>query len=414
MARILTDLGVRNAKPKRATEGKHKGELVCSEIPDAGCRGLYLVVQPSGGKSWGVRYRFGKRTRKLTLGAVFVANKGEPVPEHALTLALARKRCTEALHKLAQGVDPAGEKALAKPSTPKSLASVAEDCFTREAKRLRSAQRQLNDLRRLVFPDLGSRPIGSIRRGELVRLLDKIEDNQGPVMANSVLAALSKVMRWWAIRDEDFSVPLVAGMRRSSQKERARDRVLTDAELKALWNTTGESQDPFAALVRFLLLTCARRTEASAMRRSEISADQVWLLPASRNKVKVALSRPLSKAAQAVLSSLPRIADSDLVFTLDGRKPINKFASGKRALDKSSGVTGWRLHDLRRSARTLLSRAGVPDQHAERCLGHVIGGVKAVYDQHKYQVEMLAAYEKLAVLFESIVNPQPNVIPLHA
>jgi integrase len=189
--------------------------------------------------------------------------------------------------------------------------------------------------------------------------------------------------------------------------------VLTDAELRALWTTTSAMAGPFPAFIKFLLLTAARRVEASAIQRSEISADHVWTLPASRNKTKKELPRPLSKAAQALLQQLPEIAGSDFVFTIDGRRPINGIARCKRALDQASGVHDWRLHDLRRTARSLMSRANVNHDIAERCLGHVLPRIRGVYDQHDYVPQMRLAFEALAALIETIVNPQPNVVALH-
>jgi integrase len=84
----------------------------------------------------------------------------------------------------------------------------------------------------------------------------------------------------------------------------------------------------------------------------------------------------------------------------------------KNQIDAASGVSNWTLHDLRRTARSLMSRAGVPSEHAERCLGHVIGGVEGVYDRHKYIAEMAIAYEKLAVLISQIVDPKPNIVAM--
>jgi integrase len=137
-----------------------------------------------------------------------------------------------------------------------------------------------------------------------------------------------------------------------------------------------------------------------------------WSLPASRNKVKVDLIRPLSPSAQAVLDKLPRIGERGFVFTTGGDRPIGGFSKFKRGFDKSCGVTGWRIHDLRRSARSLMSRAGVDADHAERALGHVIGGVRATYDRHAFLAEKRRAFEALAMLVERIVNPQPSVVPL--
>ena len=88
------------------------------------------------------------------------------------------------------------------------------------------------------------------------------------------------------------------------------------------------------------------------------------------------------------------------------------IAEMKAALNYASGVSGWTLHDLRRTARSLMSRAGVPSDHAERCLGHVIGGVRGVYDRHQYREEMLLAYEKLAALIAQIIEPRPNVVAI--
>jgi integrase len=398
MAKKLTDIAVKNAKPRH-----RDGKAASTELPDGGCKGLYLVIQPTGAKSWAVRYRFQRRTRKLTLGSAVVV----PGAVDGLTLAAARAKATEALHVLAKGVDPGAEKSKAKPTNAATdtFASIATQCFTREAKRLRSAALSLNRLQRLAFPAL-DKPIATIKRSDIVRLLDRIEDTRGPFAADATLSAISKVMHWWAARSDDYVPPLVRrGMRRISGRDRARDRILSDDELRVIWQTASD-EAPFSALVKFLLLTAARRNEAAKMTRGELSSDTAtWTLPAARNKTKQELVRPLSKAAQRVLAGLPRIADCDFVFTANGRGIYNNFAANKRDFDKRSGISGWRLHDLRRTARSLMSRAGVPDNHAEHCLGHIVAGVKGVYDRHKYHDEMLAAYEKLSALIERIVTP---------
>jgi integrase len=100
------------------------------------------------------------------------------------------------------------------------------------------------------------------------------------------------------------------------------------------------------------------------------------------------------------------------VFTFDGRGPIKNFADAKRELDRRSGVTGWVLHDLRRTARTLMGRARVPTDHAERALGHVIGGVRGIYDKFEYLDEKAHAFTALVTLIERILNPLDNVAVL--
>jgi integrase len=252
-------------------------------------------------------------------------------------------------------------------------------------------------------------PIGDIKRKIMVGLLDKVEDHSGATSAHMVLAVVGRIMNWHATRDEDYSSPIVRGMSRIKPRERARSRILTDDELRAVWKTTEQRTDPFAAMVRYLLLTAARRTEAAAMTWDELDGTD-WILPAARDKGKNGVVRPLSKAAQELLDARPRIEGCPYVFSY-GKSPLG-YSRHKAELDQACGVTGWVLHDLRRTARSLMSRAGVPVDHAERCLGHVIGGVRGVYDRHEFREEKRLAFEALAGLVERIVNPQPNIVPL--
>ena len=136
-----------------------------------------------------------------------------------------------------------------------------------------------------------------------------------------------------------------------------------------------------------------------------------WLLPAARNKTKVDLVRPLSGAALSVLAAVPRVDGCEFVF-MHGTRPISNFSKLKREVDERSSVAGWRLHDLRRTARSLMSRAGVNVDHAERCLGHVIGGVRGTYDRHAYYAEKKHAFEALAALVERILDPKDNIVAL--
>jgi integrase len=214
-------------------------------------------------------------------------------------------------------------------------------------------------------------------------------------------------MNWHALRSDDFRSPIVRGMGRVNPKKRARVRVLVDDELRAVWRTAEASTGPFGRLVRFILLTGARRTEAAAMAWLELSGE--WTLPAARNKTKVDFVRPLSAEARAVLPA--KVDGCDYVFTTDGASPISGFAKFKLAFDKACGVTGWTLHDLRRTARSLMSRAGVPPDHVERCLGHIIPGVRDVYDRYEYVEEKRDAFDRLAALIMEIINPtmrRPN------
>jgi integrase len=194
-------------------------------------------------------------------------------------------------------------------------------------------------------------------------------------------------------------------MRRIDAKSQARSRILSDDEIRKVWKAC-DATEIFGGFIKFLLLTGARRSEAAGLRFDEITGAD-WRLPARRNKVKVDLTRPLSAAAIKVISATPRVSDT-FVFSADGERPLSGFARPKAKLDAQSGTSGWTLHDLRRTARSLLARAGVPDEHAERCLGHVLPGIQATYNKYDYQIEMEKAFGALAALIERIINPPPE------
>jgi integrase len=396
----LTDLKIRALKP-----GPDRAEILDGN-------GLYLIVQPSGVKSFALRYRRAGHPVKLTLGRYFGGDPRDapaPVVGGLLTLKGARKLASDALLEIANGGDPGAAKAEAKAKAQETFEMVAAEYMDKCGSKLRSGREQDLMLKRAVLPDLGSRPIAAIRRSDIVRLLEKIEKERGPISAVRALASIRRIMNWHAPRSDDFNSPIVKGMAQTKPSERTRSRILSDDELRAVWRTAGETPGPFGALIQFLLLTGARRTEAAGMPWTEI-VDGVWTLPAARDKGKRGVTRPLSRAALAVLDARPRI--SDFVFTF-GRCAIANYSKPKTRFDEACGVTDWTLHDLRRTARSLMSRAGVPSEHAERCLGHAIGGVEGIYNRHQYQDEMLKAYERLASQIIEIVEPPPeNVVQL--
>jgi integrase len=356
-----------------------------------------LQVTAAGHKSFVCQYRAGKQSRRLAIKVT-------------LNLSEARKEAKAILGRVAKGGDPLEERRRAEGEASNTLKAIANSYFLREGKKLRTVRDRQSALERLVYPKLGARPIEDIKRSEIVRLLDWIEDAKGPVMADRTLAYLGRVFTWHAGRTDEFRSPIVRGMARTKSAERARSRILTDDEIRRIWAATGETNNAFGPLVRFILLTAVRRNEARHMRRNEIVGD-IWTIPAARNKGKRDFALPMSKAAQSVLAAVPVIGDA-FVFTHNGRNAMSGLSEYKDKLGKAAGVTDWTIHDLRRTARSLMSRAGVDADTAERCLGHVIRGVRGVYDRHEYLQEKRFAFEALAAQIEHIVNPQENVVPL--
>jgi integrase len=397
-ARRLTAISVAQIKPREKR----------FEVADAGCVGLFLQVQPSGAKRFAVRYRINGKPAKFTLAA-------------NLGLAAARTAASEIRQKVGQGIDPFQQKRAAKAAAEiaagTTLRAVAEAYLRQqeakpEGERLRTIGQRRATLTRLVFPVLGGRTIGEIKRGEVVKLLDKIEIERGARMADEVLAMLHIVFGWHAIRDEDFRSPLVKGMARTKPKERMRSRTLTDDELARVWKAC-DSAGVFGDYVKFMMLTATRRNEAARMTWGEINGSGDWLIPEVRYKNKRPHLIPLSKAARELLAKQPQIASCPYVFTSDGNRAVSGFGQGKIRLDQLSGVSGWRLHDVRRVCRSLLSRVGVPNDVAEMCLGHTLPSLRRTYDLHDHYREKKDAFERLAAEVARIVDgPQDNVVTL--
>jgi integrase len=392
MAKRLTAKSIEHLRPGTARR----------EIPDG--NGLYYVIQSSGHRSWCVRYRHNGKSVKLTLSA------------GPFALADARLESAAAMKARSEGIDPAqahkAEREKAERSKADTLRSVAEEYFAREEKRLRSIGQRRRIFERLIFPVLGGMPIGTIRRTDIIRLIDRVEDKSGPRMADYMAACLQRVFNWFAIREETFQSPIPRGLpKRYNTAEHARERTLSDDELVRVWRTAEDWDGPFGSFVQFLLLTGCRRSEAAGMTRSEVIGTD-WVLPALRNKVKRDLVRPLTAEALAILAKQPKFADSDYFFSSNGRHPINGFVRIKKRFDAKCGVTGWTLHDARRTARSLMSRAGVLPHVAEQALGHVVGGVRSVYDKHSFYAEKKVAFEKLAAEINRILHPTDNVLPM--
>jgi len=316
-------------------------------------------------------------------------------------------------YQLERGINPAIVKREQRQQTQRALAdtlrAVCGEYFKRDGAKLRSARERRRLLDRLVLPTLGDMPIGQIHRSDVIRLLDKIEEQNGLAASQNALAALSVICNWHAVRDDTFMSPIVRGMARRRPKDHARTRILNDDELRAVWRAAEADSGPFGPQVQFLLLTGARLHEVSNMVWAELQGAD-WTLPAERNKTKLPLVRPLSVAALEVLSKLLR--QDPFVFSSNGRRPIGGHEWRKKRFDAECGVTNWVLHDLRRTARSLMSRAGVSSDHAERCLGHVIGGIRATYDRHEYHREKQQAYEALAAQIARIVAPRDNIAVL--
>jgi integrase len=382
----------------RALETTKPGP-VRREIPDSFLPGLYFVVQQSGARSWAVRYRHHSVSRKHTLG-------GFP----KIDLKAARALGGKALRAAAEGHDPGREKILARTAKVDSVDRIVEeflDRHVRRSNRPRPAQETERLLRQHVLPRWRARMMHEITRRDVLDVLDRVVDGGAPIAANRVFAAVRKLFNWCVARDIIAASPC-AGVKPPTA-ERARERVLSDDELRLVWAAADKLSGTFGPLVKLLALTGQRRDEIARMRWEEIK-DRVLVLPGERTKNGQPHEVPLSTAALAVLQRISRVEGSPYVFTTNGgASPASGYSKNKRRLDAllPADMTPWRLHDLRRTCASGMARLGINLPVIEKCLNHASGsfaGIVGVYQRHSFADEKRQALEAWGKHVDSLTS----------
>jgi integrase len=317
----------------------------------------------------------------------------------------ARDRAREAIKRI-----KAGQVAIEPPRpAPDTVAAVCENWLLRhvEKNRHRTAAETRRVIERHILPVWGNRVFTEITRRDIAALLDVVEDKSGARTADTVLTTLQTIAGWVQRRDDDYVPPFVRGMKRETAEQHNRSRVLSDDELRAVWRVAGEVER-LGPLCKLLLLTAQRREKVVAIRWDDIQ-EGVWNIRTQEREKGNAGRLALPAEALVVLDSLPRFVGNPHVFAGRGDRAWLITSKLKRQLDNLSGVKGWRLHDLRRTARSLMSRAGVSSEVAERVLGHAIRGVEGIYNRHSFDAEKADALAKLAALIEKIVGSSADI-----
>ncbi|MCA0272382.1 MAG: integrase arm-type DNA-binding domain-containing protein [Proteobacteria bacterium] len=404
MAKALTTKGIDALKPDPERR---------VEVPDPSLSGLYLIVQPSGVKSWALRYRVAGRPAKLTLGRW-------PV----MQLAAARAAASAAIEAVERGNDPGADKKATKAARRDAhlterdkIKTLVGQFATRHLSGLRSGAHARQFLDRFVVKAWGDRDIHTITRRDVIDLLDGIADSGRGVTANRVLAHTRKFFAWCVERDVLAASP-VAGVKPVA-KEASRERVLSDDEIRLFWRACEGVGEPWGPLGKILLLTGQRLGEVAGMREAEV-AGEVWHLPSDRTKNGRAHDVPLSAAARDVLAGKLRIAgEAGLIFTTTGTTPVSGYHKARNGIadamaeiaSKEAGkpveIPHWTFHDLRRTAATGMARLGIAVRVTEAALNHVSGtggGIVSVYQRHDYAEEKRQALEAWARFVLSLAD----------
>jgi integrase len=398
MAKRLTQISVDNAKPTSSRQ----------EIADAMQPGLYLVIQPTGRKSWAVRYRLGGKSKKHTLA------KG-------ISLADARDQAREVLGKVARGVDPARPAA---PATVHTFGEVYSD-FVKRHVQVNTSEAYRQGVERLfgkyVLPVWASKDIATITRLDINKLLDGVIDRtkaeRGDAARGTSSVNVHSMLRslfGWAVGRGYVDASPVTGVP-TPLTLTSRDRVLSEDEISAVWRAAEAAGYPYGTMTQLLLLTGQRRSEVAGMARSEISGN-TWIIPSDRTKNGEVHEVPLSEPALEILRSIPKIGNR-YVLTHRGDCAIADFARAKKVIDAQLDIdmAHWTFHDLRRTVATGMAKLHIPLQVCEKILNHIsgsLGGIAGIYNRHDYADEKRTALQAWGRYVLSLQHPEHNVARL--
>lgn len=366
-------------------------------------------------------YRFRGRLRRFTIGNY-----------PAIKPAKAQLEASAALELVRQGIDPSEEKRsrrLTVQPDADTFALLVQDYLDRARRNI--APSTYSEMKRAferdAVPLWRNRPIASITRGDVIRVVDAIGTRGAEVQANRMLGMLRVLFNWAVERGRLLKSP-VAGMKPPT-KERARDRALTDDEVRWFWTACELLEWPFGPISKLLLLTAQRRDEVAGMEWSELDFQrQTWTMPREKAKNDRAHEVQLSDTAIEVLNAVPHVG-AGLVFTTTGTTAVSGFSRAKRRLDAAmlaskreelgatcEAIPHWILHDLRRTAATGMARLNFPPHVVDKVLNHVSGtirGVAAVYNRFEYLEQRRAALDAWGRHVTNVVSPaQPAVIPI--
>jgi len=403
--KTLTDTYISKHKPARAGTR--------AETIDLEHRRLRLRVTESGHKSFVYVARFpgcSNPTRR-SLG---------DYPTTSLAQAREKARKWDVL--IANGIDPKVEErrllveaeAARRRSVDNRFEARVEEFLVRHC----AKHRTVANTRRLVYlamPTLRDRSLDSITSRDIKHLVGTIAE-RSPSTARNLLAALKSFFGWAAEMEHVDDDP-AAGIRaaRLVGPKVVRQRLLTDDEVRAIWQATEALEYPIRHFYQLLILTGVRLREAASARWREFDLEaRIWSIPPERYKTDTHHFVPLTDPVMMLLLELPRFDNHDYLFsTTFGAKPSSNFSKNKAKLDRLLGEEAdpWVVHDLRRFVRTKLAMLGVPDVVAELVIGHGRKGIGKVYDQHQYHDEIRRALDLWASHLRDLVTPpDPNKI----
>jgi integrase len=388
--------------------GKSDAIVWDSDLPGFGLR-----LRAGGSRVWIVQYRVESSQRRESIGRA-----------DRVTVDEARKAAKRLLARVELGHDPVAEEREQAARRAETFGRFVDRflAFKRKKLRPKSFTELERHLRRDAKP-LHDRPLHAIKRAHIADLISELAETAGAPTADCCRTSLSSFFVWLMREGISEANPVIGVVRHHTY--RARDRVLSDGELKAIWQALpadrpdGTPAD-FAAIVKLLILTGQRREEIAALRWSEIDLQRaVITLPAARTKNHREHVVPLSEPALAILRRVPRRDGRDHLFgRVDSVDGFNGWHWSKHALDAKAKIAAWTLHDLRRSMVTKMAEELYILPHViEAVVNHASGhkaGVAGVYNRAIYARDARAALDRWAEYLMSVVSGEASKVVAYA
>lgn len=377
-------------------------------------------------KTWMCLYRVdgSRKLRRIKLGRY-----------PSLKLAEARKRAKEIIVQAEKGQDPGTEKLKkrnADLSAP-TFQTLADIYLTRYAEKHKSPKSVSEDKRILkkdLLPAWGGIKAKNIKRRHIIDLIDQVAD-RGPVIANRTLALASKIFNV-AFERELVDINPCYRIQKPG-KEVSRSRVLTEVELKSIWLAFEGLTPKMQNLMKFRMLTAQRGGEVCSMSWSDIDFDEkIWTIPSKFTKNKKLHRVPLSVQALNVLTEIKQFLETDnRRLVKRGKQPVTSdwvfpsthgsatgyianIQKAAQAIQKDSQVIDLKLHDLRRTAASMMAQMGVSEFEIGKVLNHTNESVTAIYNRHQYDSEKRRALEKWANRLDQILHGKiAKIVNLH-
>jgi len=382
-----------------------------------------LRISQTGARKYFFMKRLNDKLVRFTLGRAKTKDEGV-----GLTLKDAREKAGLLGDMIDRGIDPRQLKSAEKQENQKRATNTFETIgkrFMRQHVEARLAPSTAREYQRVLFgidtANWKEQPVSTIKRADVIQVLDNIIERGSSGAANNTLAYLSKFFNWCAEKDL-LEIPPTDRIKKP-RKKKIGDRVLNAEECVDVWRSFDAEGGTFGDLLKLLLLTGQRRSEVAGMCMQELSnlddTTAVWNIPASRTKNSRPHIVPLSQQAVAIIKNRPVLGYEGLLFTSTGSTPVSGFGRTKQRIDNHIAakrhqqdrqtMPSWTIHDLRRTMVTMMNEhIAVAPHIIEACVNHMSGaaksGIAGVYNKALYMPERRKAFDEWAIFLNNLIQ----------